>query len=616
MKVICGKFHNTICKTSVVNSPRGSLRIGSSNPNKLQIQLYRPISTDGRVVFDGDTPHAIRSFLKNIKFLKHQRLIVLTNNERDLMLPHLLDFGITVDVFENKYPIFPDVKFRSSLKHNLAYLKKGITRITTMGITGGSLARYVSTTFQYKVERKIRKKLDIDKYFGFAYTGGYQEVFKFCEARPGRKIIAMDFNSMFLSCMQGDFPDPKNLRVTSINKFVTSLSKIEAGVYRVILEKPVTSFIQDFHWFKYVEEGKKRTFSINHEMSVETLILHSELKYLCKHFDSIFVVDAVTSEGSIGHPLFKVGKNIYRNRLSAKHNGDNVLEKYCKMTLSMLHSVTNPRRSQKVSFKTLKSLVNYLKKRFGIIFSDESEMYLVRSLNNMVGFSLRKKDYGLILEHPVFDNPNQIFSLSSTVLANSRVKILQTIEELTNFPSVEICYVNIDSIHISVDEKLVDDFIKHHKSMFSSEFGQLKMECIADAGYWFGVGRYWLFKDSNVVQFKNKIFNSSWVKTPFSFQRKIYRIIKNTTFKYIRPINLHIDKSLDYSKPISKFDSDLNINYRRYRFDEISNQTVAAESERKEAIASKALKVTVLNMIATDKVSAARREREPSAPPN
>ena len=40
--------------------------------------------------------------------------------------------------------------------------------------------------------------------------------------------------------------------------------------------------------------------------------------------------------------------------------------------------------------------------------------------------------------------------------------------------------------------------------MIGNEFGQMKIEAIADKGFWFCPGRYWLLdKDDNIIQFKN-----------------------------------------------------------------------------------------------------------------
>ncbi|MDC1210349.1 hypothetical protein N8087_00310 [Porticoccaceae bacterium] len=608
MKIVCGKYHNSISNTLAADFPRRSMRIGSKNPNKLEIPNYRLISTNGQVILDGVTSFNVRAFLKYFKPIKSQRLIVLTHKEKELLLQHLLDFNMVVDVFEDKYPCFPSIKYNNNLNHNLSHLLKGIKKITAMGITGGSIARHVSTTFQYKVERKIRKKQNIDKCFGFAYTGGYQEVFKLSEARPGRKVIAMDFNSMFLACMQGSFPDPRTLYRKKINKFHIRGERLNAGVYRVVLKDPLSNFIRNYHWFRYVEIGKKRSFSLNDDFFIEVLLHHSELEYLIKHFKDIYIKEAIISDESIEHPLLKAGNKIYKNRLQANKNKDQILEKYCKSTLAMLHSVTNSKHIRKVNFKTIDSMINYMDKNLSINLADKNEGYLMHILNKMVGFSFQKKENYFCLQHPFFDHKDQILSMSSTVLANSRVKVLKTIEKLLDFPTSELCYVNIDSIHISLDESLLSDFIKENSDLISDDYGMLKIECIADQGYWLGVGRYWLLNGNEVVQFKNKIFNRSFIENPFCFHRKLNRIIKNTTFKYIKPISIQIDRFLDYSKPISEFDSSLNINYRRFRYDEISNHYVAAESERKEALASKALKMSLLDMIATGKVSATRRE--------
>lgn len=178
----------------------------------------------------------------------------------------------------------------------------------------------------------------------------------------------------------------------------------------------------------------------------------------------------------------------------------------------------------------------------------------------------------------------------------------ETLREFQSYPSVELCYANIDSIHISIKKSELDGFLENHSDLISEKLGHLKVQAIADTGYWFDVGRYWLFKEGTVLQYKNRIFNHLASKNPFTRHRKINYIYRSGGFSFIKTPHLTIENSLAFNKKLeAKQDIDY-VNYCRYDFLEVSDLNVAGDSSDEETFRSKKTKVDLFNRIATVQV--------------
>ena len=221
------------------------------HPNKIRKVKYVPISTNGsKILYDGSVI-STREFLGMIDNAKVKNLIVLTKREKDLILNELIDFDADVFVFEKLYPIFDNIKYTSNMNINYRELESYLLKIDKLGIMGQSLNKLLSTEYLYKIERKIRFKNSLDKYFAFAYKGGYQEVFKLQEEREDRVIVALDFNSMYIDSMNSIFVEPRHVIHKKFNGDKIDLSGMHHGLYRVILKNPKDTFFKNFHPFKY-----------------------------------------------------------------------------------------------------------------------------------------------------------------------------------------------------------------------------------------------------------------------------------------------------------------------------------------------------------------------------
>ena len=130
-------------------------------------------------------------------------------------------------------------------------------------------------------------------------------------------------------------------------------------------------------------------------------------------------------------------------------------------------------------------------------------------------------------------------------MANTRIHLLELYEKIHNSSKeFELCYCNIDSLHISIPsdkEELFKDTIKDLIS--PTELGKLKIESITNRGIWFEPGRYWLFNDNKLVNFKNTIFNDNnkdykcvFKKIEYLDKRNDYKVNYFSLFKVLQTV--------------------------------------------------------------------------------
>ena len=599
MKITCGKYSKFIdlSEYSVDRKPK-RIRIGSKNPNKLPPTQYLPISTNGEVIIYKDGTIDAIEFLKN--FRGNIRLIVLTERERELIIEQLLNFNLDVRVFERDFPIFTNIKYTSYLKNNLMLLTNLLDKVKSLDVKNGKISKSANTMYQFKVERKLRFKNDTDPFFAFGLHGGYQEVFKIREERKDRAIIAFDFNSMFPSCMEGSFAEPKSITYTYKNINFSDSAEIENGLYRVILKYPLNENIKKYHPFRLNNVGESYHFNLGDEDEIETLLFKSEIEEYSKYFRETKIIEGLSSKRNIKHPLYNEALSLFKKRKHFKEAGNKTMSNYYKLLLVMLHSVTNPRKQKKINFKNLEELIIFARKK--IVFDLDGVMddrNILKLLIKHKRFSIDKKKDGYQLTLPFHAHHNSVISLSAQIVANSRVKVFQTINRFIRHSGVELCYINIDSLHISIPKCEVDAFLKKHRNILTDEIGNLKIQCIADKGFWFDVGRYWLYKDEQLIQYKNVNFNSPASKTPYKRFRRIKYVIKGELFKYVRAHNFLLENSFSYNKRLVGAKGLDYEDFERYDFNEISDFNVAGETYSIEILRSKQRKIKLFNKIAT-----------------
>ena len=109
-----------------------------------------------------------------------------------------------------------------------------------------------------------------------------------------------------------------------------------------------------------------------------------------------------------------------------------------------------------------------------------------------------------MLEGPETADGSACFLLNQRIVAHGRIALLEMMEQISRMaPEVEICYVNIDSIHFSVPTINLAATLEALRNQASEEMGSFKIEAVTSHGLWLEPGRYWLYSDK-VEKFKNR----------------------------------------------------------------------------------------------------------------
>lgn len=600
-RIVLGRFDKVINLIDAGNPQhRKPVRIGSTKPSDVPFFNFEPIGTDGEHVFYRGERHSARDWLSKLDRKIASRLIVLTIKERNLLLETLVDMDCDVGVLETKFPIFDGIRYVSNIESNYATLVRMLSRIRKMGLRGRSIGDGISTEFLYRIERKLRFKNGLDRYFAQAYHLPYQEVFKLKEERPDRAIVAFDFNSMYASCMREEFLEPKSIRHVDLRNSEINITSLAPGLYRTLLRHPKPSFFKTCHPFRYIIGNKNFYFNLNDSHEVEVLLFRDEIQAYAKYFGEVKVLEGFISQNTVTHPLLRKSESIYRERQNYKAQSSKNMEALSKFRLATMHSATNQKRYVTRHFQTISDLIDWVDEQGFFDFSDAISLgdKLRIALDHRT-LRIKQTPNGFTARLIRLDSPDNVFSLSAQIISNSRTKMLRVIERFLSHPSVELCYCNVDSLHISILKSELDYFLKSHCDIISGRMGDLKIQTIADKGYWFDIGRYWLFNGNEVNLYKNKIFNHKGSTSPFTRFRKVGLICKGDLFNYLKPLNFTISKSLSYVKKAHDGSSLDTVDYHRYFFHEVENFDQARASFDNEILRSRKLKIDLFDRIST-----------------
>ena len=564
--IVCGKFDNIVTDYSQIKKLLGvsafeKVRIGS---RRNAVKNPEPIiaATNGEYFFYDEGKDYVNEFLS-----EHKNIVVLTIKEKLLVIDRCLNENTRITAFEEIFPIFDKIKYISNPIKSLAYLITLVDNVISLGFNLSSMALQLSNSYQYKVERKLRSKSLLDSIFYFSYKPGYQEVFKLKEER-NKKIIALDFNSMFLDCMKGKFPDPRHLEYADFERCLSDIEYLHVGTYSVVLKRANNEIFNKIHPFKYVTKNRSMHFNLFFQDEIHLDLLDCEIHFYRLFFDEIYVKYGVFSKKTISHPLLKEGLAEFANKNS--YSVDDYRRALAKQKIVLMHSCTNRKFYKKKKFKTISDLTLFINKNFFIdtsLLKSANSVYVFIQSYSAIFPSLKKVNDFYVLEYLNYYSYNNVYSLSSRVLANSRVKMIKTVLKIMEYKSTELCYCNIDSIHVSVNERDFDGFMSFIEPMISQDLGKLKVEAIATRGYWFDLGRFWLFDKNEVVKFSNSGIKNNVVYDVFSDKRKITNISKiyGEYYSYDRYISLYKLFSLKKKITFSGDERDVdNIDFFRY----------------------------------------------------
>ena len=583
-RVVCSKFDNYI-QFEPLNSIKKIYYPKHSNFKKSV--AFKAIATDGEQVFDGEKEFPLNVFHSYLDESANETVIVLTEKEKSAIFSWALRYQLNIVVLETSFPIFSGIKYVDNIKANHERLVDCLDYLKSLGVTSKSWSASYSADLVKTIKRKVRYKTNLDKYFHLAYFPPFQEVFKFSEERDDRCVIALDFNSMFSSCLEGDFLEPKSVYFDDIDCLYIG-QNLQDGIYRVLLRKPIESFFRYHHPFKYTKLNKSYAFNLEDNHEIEVLLFKNELEYYAKFFGEVFLASGLFSENSIGHPLYVTSKKLYRKRIKAKKNNKAELQKLYKLRLAMLHSATNPLRLINKCFATEDEAKEYVNKAYGINTSVNSEQFDLLELKHPKYFKFYSRDNSIGFEGIDIESSDCLFSFSSQVLATSRLKVCKLIERLNSFPQLEVCYINTDSIHISILKKDKSTFFEQYSDVINDDMGALKVQAVADNAFWFDVGRYFIIKDEKISQYKNFMLNHQGNNEPFLDSRKVIGKFKSRNFEHVVEYRKTLSSTLTYSKRlmIDNKDSEKTIDFSRYSFSNIETTEESYQTVTNEMISS------------------------------
>lgn len=525
-----------------------------------------------------------------------RRLLVLTSQEYLQIVEHASAHSMRIDVFETSFPVFSDIKYSSCPRTNHDVLMKHLRTLDQLGIRADSLSRDLAQRYWRAAAKKLQFKNGYDRHFFFAYKDGYQEVFKLKEERPDRVIVALDFNSMYVDSMKGGFCEPSSVEYKDFRGEAGAPGDLANGIYRVRLLGARESFLLDHHPFRYKRLGRSWYFQLHPGNNIETLLHKDELIYFSPFFERIELLEGLVSADTIEHPLLNKGLNLYTERMYHRRRGDRVRENLCKISMQHMHSASNQKRFSKKFFGDMEQVRDFLSTSFMMNLDTIGLDEIVEFLTRHKYFGLTHSPQGYQLSYLDVGASSTVFSLSAQVVANARLKVVQTLERFLSHRSVELCYANIDSIHLSIHRDEVDAFLEQNQDIISDQLGALKVEAIGDQGYWFDVGRYWLKKDGEVVLFKNKGFNHKAASDPFVSRRKVSRFVETPTFTHLQTYVTKIENSFTYHQRLEHRSSQES-RFARFQYEEIKELHTANLTEAREQLSSMKTKVELFARI-------------------
>lgn len=584
VKIVCGKFGEQLPPRPELDSP--IVRTFQPRERRLCSSELLVGVDDHSVCFEG-------RLFTHAEFLQSETrgpTQTLTKREADILLRcGLLRSPATS--FEGNYPWVADIKFVNNSKKNLSRLidlkRKYRQHLETSGeMSDRALKRVVG---------KVRWKSELDRFFFAAQSHAYQDVFKFTEAREDRTIFAFDFNSMYGACLEGEFPDPKNLTFIEIASEAHGLERLKPGIYKCILSGPKNSFIKKFHALRYNTSGQKFVFEFGSNVSAEVLLHTEEVEYYRSHFESLMVEWGVVSDAPIIHPLLKIAKQAYAERRNFYAQSNHTLAGKCKFNVATAYSCMAQNRRISNSFSTISELVRYLDIEYQTEKPhDMSDLQFVNYINKLSAFDIRF-DQQFELSSPDVRNASNIYALYSPVIARARVKILRCFEHILQFAGAEICYSNVDSVHVSVPDSQRQIFLEHMQPYLSERLGDLKLEATAKKGVWFEPGRYWLFSDKSVVKYRNLGIRRKWDSEPFSMAKRHLAIQEQ--FGFLTPKSYYITfmRSLSYRRKLNSNSSITHLGFNRFGVEEIRGPLNWMSSIKNETLHSASVKNEVFH---------------------
>ena len=530
---------------------------------KLQpLRVSFPLAADASSITDDSGTRPIYSY----EDLSEARHITLTRKESDLIA--LANPGKRPPmVLEDIHPWLPMQQFREDSRANLKALKAILNRYGQHLITPGEFCDQKWNN----ICNSVRRKNDHDARFYTAWHLPVQDAFVLEESRPDRRVVALDYNSMYASCMQQDFPKPSTMDHVVLNRDATVGEALPCGLYRCLLHSPASEFVQKYNPFRTFFSGRYLGASLDEPLSID--LNEFEVEFFHRHFARVELIDAVVSEQCISHPLARDARRSHARRRHYLAHDNKALADREKFLLTLLSSSAHRPRISRKTFASRTLAEHHLKLSLGIIREEDSPAGIsTRWLDGRKGLTVRDTPEGTIVYSPTLRDGSTCFQFNQRIVARSRVTLLGMMERLTQIdPDVEICYANIDSIHVSLPASKLDSTLKTLRSEATNQLGSFKIEAVTRSGLWLEPGRYWLFSET-VERFRNRGIGAK--RGPFS-DHSIHVAVRKIGELYI-PIRMNVgmDRSMSDIRTVV---DDRHTGFARQRLVTVGTRTTLAD---------------------------------------
>lgn len=534
-----------------------------------------------------------------INVVKGKEILVLTNIEKIFIENSLALDSIRVFSFESEYPVFDDIFYNKELCKNISTLRNKISRLERFGYKKVNLIKDINSRNSDILVRKIKSKSSLDSVFFRKTKEHYQEVFKILEKRKNRAILCFDFNSMYASAMEGFFPRPDHLKYFNKEKDLAVIGA-EQGIYHVALSEFAGGWLSEFHPFQHRINGSNFKYKLNSEDIINTWLTRDELIFFYKYFNSVEILEKVTAP-PIKSPFYSFSRRLYKKRIHYRDNASGDISKILKLELALMHSCSLSRNMSIVGGFDSDKIKAYIEDRLQELLDpnlnevDQVKFYASRSKD--ISIEIDEGGSGRVLA----SNPNHsgnLFSMPAYVIARAKIKLLNVLEYISSFEEWDVCYANVDSVHISVPENLVDECLSRMDRFMGDGIGELRLDACATEGYWLDVGRYWLFRNGELVKYRNKTFNFNG-SYPFNGKITLRKKRVFEDYSYITRSTLRLSRSHVFDKRliVPSVDNPDSVDYRRYMFGEICDLRVASETIYQESNLSGSIKDRALSSV-------------------
>lgn len=459
------------------------------NPEPLHL-----VAADTKSLTDGGGTHPLESY----RVVSGSRSVTLTRRESDIIA--LANPGVIAPAaLEDLHPWLPAQWF---LNDSVASFRAVSSVVARFGPHFVTAAAYCDERWN-TVCNTLRRRSLLDARFYTAWHLPVQDVHILEERRPGRSVVAIDFNGMYPACMLQPFPKPAGLRLVRFDRELNATDDLATGLYRCILVGPTTDFIADHNPFRSFHSGRHLRTRLDEPVEVD--LNEFEIAFFRQHFRRVHLVEAVIAEETIFHPLAKEVRRSSVRRANYRAQSNKALADREKFLATLMASCANRPSRLRSEFERRVDALEALRTTYGIdLPADEPEAAANAWLAGRKGITLTSSGANAVVQSPQLDDGSACHLLGQRIVARGRIVLLEMMERvLASAPDVRICYTNIDSIHFSLPTEHLAPVREWLESEASDTMGSFKIEAITEHGLWLEPGRYWLYSDT-IAKFRNR----------------------------------------------------------------------------------------------------------------